>query len=249
MTDQELDTLMRRVLLDSLKLDAESTASGELAFEPTPRYQRQMAAMVKDPLKWERRRARPLWKNVAQKIAVILLVFSLSLGSLMAVSPTVRAAVVRWVTEWYETHVVYRHLGAPMTGEIPQYTITDLPDGYVEDSEQNISEDDFVCKVYYNEESDNTVQLQDWDGRYSRRNKEWAKTIPNDNPETVRCGYALNSHPAVLDGFIDLVRVEQQRSRTQGEKIQPSRPSVRDKLKQELPAHKPAAPKKREPER
>ena len=102
MTDQELDTLMRRVLLDSLKLDAESAASGELAFEPTPRYQRQMAAMVKDPLKWERRRARPLWKNVAQKAAVILLVFSLSLGSLMAVSPTVRAAVVRWVTEWYE---------------------------------------------------------------------------------------------------------------------------------------------------
>ena len=93
------------------------------------------------------------------------------------------------------------------------------------------------------------VAVQDWDGRYSRRNKEWAKTIPNDNPETVRCGYALNSHPAVLDGFIDLVREEQQRSRTQREKLEPSRPSVRDKLKQELPAHKSAAPKKREPER
>ena len=66
---------------------------------------------------------------------------------------------------------------------------------------------------------------------------------------TVRCGYALNSHPAVLDGFIDLVREEQQRSRTQREKLEPSRPSVRDKLKQELPAHKSAAPKKREPER
>ena len=95
----------------------------------------------------------------------------------------------------------------------------------------------------------NTVQLQDWDGRYSRRNKEWAKTIPNDNPETVRCGYALNSHPAVLDGFIDLVREEQQCSCTQREKLEPSRPSVRDKLKQELPAHKSAAPKKRELER
>ena len=95
----------------------------------------------------------------------------------------------------------------------------------------------------------NTIQLQDWDGRYSQRNKEWAKTIPNDNPETVRCGYALNSHPAVLDGFIDLVREEQQRSRTQREKLEPSRPSVRDKLKQELPAHKSAAPKKRELER
>ena len=133
MTDQELDTLMRRVLLDSLKLDAESAASGELAFEPTPRYQRQMAEMVKDPLKWERRRARPLWKNVAQKAAVILLVFSLSLGSLMAVSPTVRAAVVRWVTEWYETHVVYRFSGEQLSGEMPKYEITNLPEGYVED--------------------------------------------------------------------------------------------------------------------
>lgn len=84
-------------------------------------------------------------------------------------------------------------------------------------------------------------------GYWTRSNVELC--IPNDNPETVRCGYVLNSHPAVLDGFIDLVREEQQLSRTQGEKIQPSRPSVRDKLKQELPAHKPAAPKKREPER
>ena len=132
MTDQELDTLMRRVLLDSLKLDAESAASGELAFEPTPRYQRQMAAMVKDPLKWERRRARPLWKNVAQKAAVILLVFSLSLGSLMAVSPTVRAAVVRWVTEWYETHIVYRYSGEDISGEMPHYEISGLPQGYTE---------------------------------------------------------------------------------------------------------------------
>ena len=132
MTDQELDTLMRRVLLDSLKLDAESVASGELAFEPTPRYQRQMAAMVKDPLKWERRRARPLWKNVAQKAAVILLVFSLSLGSLMAVSPTVRAAVVRWVTEWYETHIVYRYSGEDISGEMPHYEISGLPQGYTE---------------------------------------------------------------------------------------------------------------------
>ena len=54
----------------------------------------------------------------------------------------------------------------------------------------------------------NTVQIQDWDGRYSPRNKEWATTIPNYNSDTVRCGYALNSHPAVLNGFIDLVREE-----------------------------------------
>ena len=88
----------------------------------------------------------------------------------------------------------------------------------------------------------NTVQLQDWDGRYSRRNKDWARTIPNHNSDTVRLRYALECHPAVLNGFIDLVREEQQR--------QP-RASVREHLKQgpkqtapKVPAHK-----KREPER
>ena len=155
MTDQELDILMRRVLLDALKLDTESTAGGELAFEATPRHQRQMAAMVKDPLKWERRRARPIWKDVLQKVAVILLVFSLSLGSLMAVSPTVRAAVVRWVTEWYETHIVYRYSGEQITGEMPQYEITDLPEGYVEVESKRIEWPDYISFTYYNPDKEN----------------------------------------------------------------------------------------------
>lgn len=95
----------------------------------------------------------------------------------------------------------------------------------------------------------NTVQLQDWDGRYSRRNKEWAATIPSFDSDTVRRDYALSSHPAVLDGFIDLVREEQQRSRPQVEKAQQPRASVRERLNQELPTRKPAPFKKREQER
>ena len=132
MTDQELDTLMRSVLLDALKLDVETTAGGEPAFEATPRHRRQMAAMLADPLKWARKRARPIWKSALQKVAMILLVFSLSLGSLMAVSPTVRAAVVRWVTEWYETHIVYRYSGEDISEEMPYYEISGLPQGYTE---------------------------------------------------------------------------------------------------------------------
>ena len=95
----------------------------------------------------------------------------------------------------------------------------------------------------------NTVQLQDWDGRYSRRNKEWAKTIPNHNSDTVRCGYILNSHPVVINGMIDIVREEAQRHQTMDRKEPPARPSVRGKLRQNVPDHKHAAPKKREPER
>ena len=52
---------------------------------------------------------------------MLLLVFSLSLGSLMAVSQTVRAAVVRRVVEWYETHITYRHSGEQIAGDMPWY--------------------------------------------------------------------------------------------------------------------------------
>ena len=56
-----------------------------------------------------------------------------------------------------------------------------------------------------------TVQLKEWDGRFSRSNKEWANTIRV--PESLgssgwdrRNEYAVNTHPAVLDGYISMVR-------------------------------------------
>lgn len=157
MTDRELDRMMQHVLLDAIKRDCEKETDDVPAFKPTHHYQRQIAAMLSDPLKWAQKRARPLWKNVAQKAAVILLVFSLSLGSLMAVSPTVRAAVVRWVTEWYETHIVYRYSGEQITGEMPQYEITDLPEGYIEDGRVNWPS--YVSVVYQNKDTNKTIYL------------------------------------------------------------------------------------------
>ena len=160
MTDRELDRMMQRVLLDAIKRDCEKETDDVPAFKPTRHYQRQIAAMLKDPLKWERRRARPLGKNVAQKAAVILLVFSLSLGSLMAVSPTVRAAVVRWVTEWYETHVVYRFSGEQITDEMPKYEVTNLPEGYAEI--ERVEWPSYVSIIYQNvkDESPSWIYLQ-----------------------------------------------------------------------------------------
>lgn len=153
MTDRELDRMMQHVLLDAIKRDCEKETDDVPAFKPTRHYQRQMAAMLSDPLKWAQKRARPLWKNVAQKIAVILLVFSLSLGSLMAVSPTVRAAVVRWVTEWYETHVVYRFSGEQIADEMPQYEVTDLPEGYAET--ERVEWPSYVSIIYQNVNDEN----------------------------------------------------------------------------------------------
>ena len=153
MTDRELDRMMQHVLLDAIKRDCEKETDDVPAFKPTRHYQRQIAAMLSDPLKWARKRARPIWKSVLQKVAMILLVFSLSLGSLMAVSPTVRAAVVRWVTEWYETHVVYRFSGEQITDEMPQYEVTDLPEGYAEI--ERVEWPSYVSIIYQNVNDEN----------------------------------------------------------------------------------------------
>ena len=153
MTDRELDRMMQHVLLDAIKRDCEKETDDVPAFKPTRHYQRQIAAMLSDPLKWARKRARPIWKSALQKVAMILLVFTLSLGSLMAVSPTVRAAVVRWVTEWYETHVVYRFSGEQIADEMPQYGVTDLPEGYAET--ERVEWPSYVSIIYQNVNDEN----------------------------------------------------------------------------------------------
>lgn len=132
MTDQELDSLMRRVLMDAIQKDEEDATEEIGTFVPSRKHQRQMKEMLKDPLKWMRNKTKPAWKRIAHKVAVIFLIISVSLGGVMAVSPTVRAAVIRWVTEWYETHITYRYNGDDIDTEMPQYGVRNLPNGYFE---------------------------------------------------------------------------------------------------------------------
>ena len=58
----------------------------------------------------------------------------------------------------------------------------------------------------------NTIRELSHDGRFSRQNKDWAEHI--EIPENINQGknlnqdYVIESHPAVLDGFIDMARAE-----------------------------------------
>lgn len=133
MTDQELDAMMKRILVDSIKLDCEAMdQDGTLSFQPSVYHQRQMRLMLKDPLRWARKKARQMWKTIAQRVAIVLLIISLGFGTVMVSSPTARAAFVRWITEWYETHIVYRYAGNHNAENMPRYEITELPEGFVE---------------------------------------------------------------------------------------------------------------------
>ena len=90
----------------------------------------------------------------------------------------------------------------------------------------------------------NTIQHKDADGRISRDNKAWAKTIPmpEDSATSQQCADLIvdRVNPVLVDLFTRQAR------KTVQEK---EKGSVLQKLKQELPAHKPAAPKKQGPER
>ena len=52
----------------------------------------------------------------------------------------------------------------------------------------------------------NTVQQLDWDGRFSPRNKEWARRIDIPQDKQHNIAFIVTSHPAVLDGVVDQYR-------------------------------------------
>lgn len=139
MTDLELDQAIRRILIDTQKADEEQVVCEDISFNPSVRYQHSMRAMYKEPKKWLRNRERPVWKSMLRRVAMILLAVSIGFGGLMVGVPTVRAAVIQWIMEWYETHIVYRYSGDDVSSESNEYEITALPDGFSEVERINLS--------------------------------------------------------------------------------------------------------------
>lgn len=81
-----------------------------------------------------------------------------------------------------------------------------------------------------------TVRYFDWDGRFSRDNKAWAQTVPfvqdTDSLGMDRSTeYVVESHPAVLDGFIKLARKEFSQEKDKEKSADGKRPSALEQLK------------------
>lgn len=131
MTDRELDRIMRRVLIDSMKLEEEGEGSGPV-FEPSLRHRRRMRAMLANPLGWLRGRERPLWRQAVRRAAVFLVVCGMTLAGAMAFSPAARTAMVRWFVERSGNDIDYIYAGEGSEEALPQYEITALPEGFVE---------------------------------------------------------------------------------------------------------------------
>lgn len=153
MTDQELDRIMRRVLIDSMKPGEERAGEDNSpVFAPSRRHKRRMRAMLANPSGWLRGRERPLWRQAVRRAAVFLVVCGMTLAGAMAFSPAARMAMVRWVVERSGNDIDYVYSGEQSPEALPQYEITALPEGFVE-TERDIMPG-LVDVIYENESGD-----------------------------------------------------------------------------------------------
>lgn len=124
---------LKNILLDAAAEEFEEELREKEPVVVSNRFRRQMLLMLSNPNKWAKERHRgSAWARCLQSVAVFLLICSVAVGSIMVVSPTAHAAIITWVTEWYESSVIYRFLGEPTFTKMPQYEIVDLPFGYKE---------------------------------------------------------------------------------------------------------------------
>lgn len=93
---EKLDTLLQSALMDANLQQYAAVLDDAQALRLSSRYLRQRTGLLADPRRWMCRRSRPLWVRSVRAAACFLLVCSIAFGSLLAVSPTARAAVVKW---------------------------------------------------------------------------------------------------------------------------------------------------------
>lgn len=183
MIDSSDDRLLQNILLDAAAEEYIAELASTEDVTTSPRFQRQMKKMLANPNSWAKQRKRPLWKKCLSRVAILLLTCSLTLGAIMAVSPTVRAAVTDWFIEWYDTNIIYRFFGESNLDEMPSYDITKLPSGYKKAEETREIKDNVI--VIYENDENNVIYF-----KYSRMRDGTALGASTENMEI----YEINVH-------------------------------------------------------
>ena len=148
MTDQALDDLARRVILDAARQEYGDWIDQLPEHDFSPAFEKKMQKLI-------RRANHPIRYQVMKIAACLLLTAFLSGCAVLAVSPEARAAFEGWVREIYDTWVVYHYNST--TKETPQnviYRPTWVPNGYEEEHE---SEQPNKMSIIYKNDNDDML--------------------------------------------------------------------------------------------
>lgn len=128
--DQTELRALRRALLKAAKADyLEALETAPEAPPASRSHRRWERRFLHDPFSLLRPQ-RPAWQRPLRSAACFLLTASVVFGTVLAASPTARAAAVRWFTQSSSTHDAYGFQGTEEAGEMLSWTLTDLPEGY-----------------------------------------------------------------------------------------------------------------------
>jgi hypothetical protein len=149
-TDEEFDELLTAALYRAADLDYEDIPSDEELDEliqPSPRFQRRMKALLRNPNRYVRRMHQPAYLKILRSAAAVFIAFTILLGGAMTVSSTVRAAVIDFVRSWFDDRTEY---WTP-THEISKEWVF----GYIPDGFNLIFQEDFlqIIRVYQRDDS------------------------------------------------------------------------------------------------
>lgn len=156
MTDEALDLLARRVLLDALRSEWEHGNETTVLFMPSKKYQQQMRDMLADPQGWCKRKFRPMWKIALRRVAAFFLTALVGVSAWLAVDTQVREAFFGWVREAYEHSIIYRIMPTDTAQTLPHCELTYLPEGL---GEPDTFENETIYYAFYggNENGDIAV--------------------------------------------------------------------------------------------
>lgn len=132
MTDEALDLLARRVLLDALHSEWGHESETTVTFMPSKKHQQQVRDMLADPQGWCKRKLRPAWKTALRRVAAFFLTALVGVSAWLAVDTQAREAFFGWIKEMQDTYFVYRFEGDSNATDDVSYRPTWLPEGYSE---------------------------------------------------------------------------------------------------------------------
>ena len=106
MTDERLKEYLSLAAVQDFRavMDTPCAGEAESCSLPCRHWQKKILA---DPRRWCRERQKPVWMRAARRAACFLLAGAAAFGTLLAASPTARAAVTQWFRTVFAEHAVF----------------------------------------------------------------------------------------------------------------------------------------------
>jgi len=128
--DYQFDELLTSALYHAAELDYGDLPTDDeldLLVQPSAQFQHKMSALLRNPSKYVRSRQRLVYLRVMRNVAAVFVVISILFSVTLAVSPTVRAAVVSFVRTWFADRTEYT---TPENALVHEFEFAYIPEGF-----------------------------------------------------------------------------------------------------------------------